>query len=124
MTGYDLVTGWGSPKPALIGTLAGTTQTAGFSLSASPSSVTVLQGNSGSSTITSTVSGGFNSAVTLSASGQPAGVTVGFTPIDGGGWRAVLNGIELTFVLDRFFHAIVFIHSNRFDPGHFAPCLE
>ena len=80
VTGYDLVTGWGSPKPALIGTLAGTTQTAGFSLSASPSSVTVLQGNSGTSTITSTVSGGFNSAVTLSASGQPAGVTVGFSP--------------------------------------------
>jgi subtilase family serine protease len=80
VTGYDLVTGWGSPKPALLATLAGGTQTAGFTLSASPSSVSILQGNSGSSTITSTVSGGFNSAVTLSASGQPAGVTVGFSP--------------------------------------------
>jgi subtilase family serine protease len=79
VTGYDLVTGWGSPKPALITALSGP-PVAGFSLSASPSSVTVLQGNSGSSTITSTVSGGFNSAVALTASGQPTGVTVGFNP--------------------------------------------
>lgn len=79
VTGYDLVTGWGSPKPALITALTGP-PVAGFSLSASPSSVTILQGNSGSSTITSTVSGGFNSAVALTASGQPAGVTVGFSP--------------------------------------------
>jgi kumamolisin len=79
VTGYDLVTGWGSPKPALITALSGP-PVAGFSLSASPSSVTILQGNSGSSTITSTVSGGFNSAVTLTASGQPTGVTVGFSP--------------------------------------------
>ena len=80
VAGYDLVTGWGSPTAGLITTLAGGTQTAGFSLSASPSSVTVLQGNSGSSTITSTVTGGFNSAVTLTATGQPTGVTVGFSP--------------------------------------------
>jgi kumamolisin len=79
VTGYDLVTGWGSPKPALITALSGP-PAAGFTLSASPSSVTILQGNSGSSTITSTVSGGFNSAVALTASGQPAGVTVGFSP--------------------------------------------
>jgi subtilase family serine protease len=79
VTGYDLVTGWGSPKPALITALSGP-PVAGFSLSASPSSVTILRGNSGSSTITSTVSGGFNSAVALTASGQPTGVTVGFNP--------------------------------------------
>ena len=79
VTGFDLVTGWGSPKPALITALSGP-PVAGFSLSASPSSVTILQGNSGSSTITSTVSGGFNSAVALTASGQPTGVTVGFNP--------------------------------------------
>jgi subtilase family serine protease len=79
VTGFDLVTGWGSPKPALITALTAP-PTPGFSLSASPSSVTILQGNSGSSTITSTVTGGFNSAVSLTASGQPAGVTVGFSP--------------------------------------------
>ncbi len=79
VTGFDLVTGWGSPKPALITALSGPAQP-GYSLSASPSSVTVLQGSAGTSTITSTVSGGFNSPVALSASGQPSGVTVGFNP--------------------------------------------
>ena len=49
-----------------------------FSLSASPSSLTVTQGSSGSSTISITPSGGFTGSVTLSASGLPAGVTAGF----------------------------------------------
>ena len=81
-TGYDLATGWGSPNgSALISALTGSsTSTPGFSLSASPGSVSIVQGGSGSSTITSTVSGGFDSAVTLSASGQPTGVTIGFSP--------------------------------------------
>lgn len=80
VTGYDLVTGWGSPNTGLVNALAGSGSTADFSLSASPSSVSIVQGNSGSSTITSTVTGGFNSAISLSASGQPSGVTVGFSP--------------------------------------------
>jgi kumamolisin len=80
-TGYDLATGWGSPNgSALINALVGSSSSPSFSLSASPSSVTVAQGGSGQSTITSTVSGGFNSAISLSASGQPAGVTIGFNP--------------------------------------------
>ncbi|HEY3706873.1 MAG TPA: protease pro-enzyme activation domain-containing protein [Terracidiphilus sp.] len=79
VTGYDLVTGWGSPNSGLIAALTGPAQ-AGFSLSASPSSVSVQQGHAGSSTITSSVTGGFNTAVALSASGQPSGVTVGFSP--------------------------------------------
>ncbi|MGB6723019.1 MAG: S53 family peptidase [Terracidiphilus sp.] len=81
-TGYDLATGWGSPNgSALISALTGSsTSTPGFSLSASPGSVSIVQGGSSSSTITSTVSGGFDSAVTLSASGQPTGVTIGFSP--------------------------------------------
>ncbi len=80
--GYDLATGWGSPNGSgLINALAGSASTTpGYSLSASPASVSVVQGGSGSSTITSTVSGGFDSAVTLSASGQPSGVTVSFSP--------------------------------------------
>jgi len=80
-TGYDLATGWGSPNgAALINALLGTAPAPGFSLSASPASVSVTQGMSGNSTITSAVTGGFNSAITLSASGQPSGVTVGFSP--------------------------------------------
>ena len=52
--------------------------TPNFSLSASPSSLSVQQGNSGSSTITVTDSGGFTGSVTLSASGLPSGVTASF----------------------------------------------
>jgi kumamolisin len=87
VSGYDLVTGWGSPKAALITALVGGgSTTPSFSLSASPGSVSVAQGASGSTTITSTASNGFNSNVTLSASGQPSGVTVSFAtnPITGG----------------------------------------
>jgi len=80
-SGYDLATGWGSPNgSALISALIGTASTPGFSLSASPSSVSIVRGNSGSSTISSTVTGGFDSAVTLSASGAPSGVTISFNP--------------------------------------------
>jgi len=54
-----------------------------YFLSAAPNPVSVptsSDGGSGTSTITSTVKGGFNSAVSLSASGQPAGVSVSFNP--------------------------------------------
>ncbi len=51
-----------------------------FTLTAAPTSLTVAQGNQGSSTITTTISGGFNNAITLTSSGAPAGTTVGFNP--------------------------------------------
>jgi hypothetical protein len=54
------------------------TATPNFSLSASPSSLTVKQGTSGTSTITVTPSGGFTGAVTLSNSALPSGVTATF----------------------------------------------
>jgi kumamolisin len=81
VTGYDLVTGWGSPNgTGLINALAPTSTSPNFTISASPASVSVVQGGNGTSTITSSVSGGFNSSVALTASGQPTGVTVSFTP--------------------------------------------
>jgi kumamolisin len=77
--GYDLVTGWGSPNgAALINALAPTATSPTYSLSAT--SVSIVQGSSGSSTVTSTVEDGFDSAVTLSVSGLPTGVTYTFTP--------------------------------------------
>jgi subtilase family serine protease len=81
VTGYDLVTGWGSPNTGLLAALTGgtTTQTPAFTISASPSSVSVQAGSGGSSTISTSVSGGFNSAVALSAS-TPTGITVTFNP--------------------------------------------
>ncbi len=81
VAGYDLVTGWGSPNGAgLLNALAATSSSPNFSLSASPGSVSVVQGNNGTSTITASISGGFNAAIALSASGQPSGVTVSFNP--------------------------------------------
>jgi subtilase family serine protease len=79
-TGYDLATGWGSPKGSgLIAALVGTSS-ASFTIAASPAAVSVVQGKSGTSTITTTISGGFDSAIALSATGQPAGVTATFAP--------------------------------------------
>jgi kumamolisin len=81
VTGYDLVTGWGSPTTSLINLLAGTqTQSPNFTISASPSSLTVKQGANGSSSISIAAVDGFSSAVSLSASNLPSGVTVGFSP--------------------------------------------
>ena len=54
------------------------TATPNFSLSASPSSLSVTQGSSGNSTITMTPSGGFTGSVTLSNSALPSGVTASF----------------------------------------------
>ena len=77
MTGYDLVTGWGSPNSGLVAALSGPAEP-GFSLSGS--AVTIAAGSSGNSTITSSVSGGFDGTVSLSASGGPAGTTFVFNP--------------------------------------------
>ncbi|HET9167693.1 MAG TPA: hypothetical protein VFP11_16950 [Candidatus Angelobacter sp.] len=52
--------------------------TPNFTLSASPSSLSVTQGTSGSSTITVTPSGGFTGSVSLSTSALPSGVTASF----------------------------------------------
>ncbi len=77
-TGYDLVTGWGSPNAGLLNALVAAATTP--ALSVSGSAVSVTQGGSGSSTITTTAGGTFNSAVTLSVSGAPTGVTATFSP--------------------------------------------
>jgi len=53
---------------------------ADFAISASPASVSVVAGKSGQSTVSISGSGGFNSGVTLSASGLPSGVTAAFSP--------------------------------------------
>jgi subtilase family serine protease len=81
VAGYDLVTGWGSPNgTGLINALAPTSKNPAFTISAAPTAVSVVRGGAGTSTITTAVSGGFASAIALSATGQPAGVTVSFNP--------------------------------------------
>jgi hypothetical protein len=65
---------------ALINNWGGSAPIPDFTISASPSSTSIVRGNAGNVSVTTTVSGGFNSAVSLSASGQPTGVTVAFSP--------------------------------------------
>jgi kumamolisin len=78
ITGYDLCTGWGSPNTTGIINLLAGSATPSFTLSDSPSSLTITQGNSGTSTITVTDLNGFSGSVTLAASGLPSGVTAAF----------------------------------------------
>jgi subtilase family serine protease len=81
VTGYDMVTGWGSPNGQnLINALAGAS-TPSFTLSDSPNSLTITQGGSGgTSTITVNDQNGFTGSVSLAASGLPSGVTAVFNP--------------------------------------------
>lgn len=53
---------------------------ADFTIGASPSAISVVQGTSGPSTISTTKAGTFNSAISLSASGLPTGATASFSP--------------------------------------------
>jgi kumamolisin len=77
--GYDLATGWGSPNQSgLINALLGTQ--AWFGISPSPTHVKVVRGHAGTSTITGSVYGGFDSAITLSGTGFPS-ITFNPNPI-------------------------------------------
>jgi len=51
-----------------------------FSISANPSSLSVQQGASGASTISTALVSGSAESITLSATGMPAGTTAGFNP--------------------------------------------
>jgi subtilase family serine protease len=74
-TGYDCVTGLGSPLTTNYVPVV----TPDFSVSASPPTLTIQAGHSGSSTITLTSLNGFNDTVTLAASG-PTDISAGFNP--------------------------------------------
>jgi len=74
-TGYDLVTGWGSPNgPNLINTLAPVTAS-GFILAVVPDSPLINPGTSELATVSIYGVGGFSGSVNLSISGLPSGVT-------------------------------------------------
>jgi hypothetical protein len=69
----------------------GTPPTPDFSVSASPSSVSVVQGSTGTSTVTVSALNGFTGTVNLSASGLPAGVTAAFNPASTTGGNSTLT---------------------------------
>jgi len=56
------------------------TQSPTYTLASSPSSLTIVQGHQGTSTITISPLNGFTGSVGLSASGLPSGVTAAFSP--------------------------------------------
>lgn len=86
LPGYDLATGWGTPAgQGLINTLTASTPSPSFTLSASPSSVSVKTGSSATSTIQVTAQNGFSGSVNLSVSGLPSGVTASFGAINASG---------------------------------------
>jgi len=84
VTGYDLVTGWGSPNgQGLIDALTPASSAPYYALSASPTTVTIpATGGDGTSTIQLASGNGFTGTVTLSAVvvGPASGVTVSFNP--------------------------------------------
>ncbi|MGA2125498.1 MAG: hypothetical protein ABSG76_05020 [Xanthobacteraceae bacterium] len=64
----------------LAGRPSGTTIPPGYTLAASPTSLSVAQAASGKSTIAVMPSGGFTGSVAFAASGVPTGVTASFNP--------------------------------------------
>src|ERR1700685_3838458 len=54
-------------------------QTGSFTITASPSSLTVAQGSQGTSTITTAISGGFNNPISLSANTAYLGLQMTFS---------------------------------------------
>jgi len=104
-TGYDLATGWGSPNGSgLISGLLSVIRTPSFGLNASTTALSVVQGGSGTSTITSTVTNGFSSGIALTATGQPTGVTVAFSPasITGAGTSTVTFAVGSSAVAGTY----------------------
>src|SRR5437899_7931412 len=80
-TGWDFATGIGTVNAAnLVNNWSSSSPQPSFTLSASPTSLTILQGASGSTAITVTPQNGFSDSVGLSASGLPGGVTASFSP--------------------------------------------
>lgn len=81
-SGYDLATGLGSVDATLLVNHwgGGATSNPSLQLSVGAPSVSLAQGASTSMTLNVSVSGGFTSAVTLSAGTLPSGLTASFTP--------------------------------------------
>ena len=88
-TGYDLATGWGSPNGSgLITGLIDTINLPGFGLTASPTTVSLVQGGSGTSMITSTVINGFDVGYFLVCDGPARGRDRNLQPnLDYRGWN-------------------------------------
>ena len=95
-TGYDLATGLGSINvanlvnaPSAWNDAAPGTGGADFTLSLSPSAVTVTRGATGTVTLTVTANGGFTGTVTPACSDLPTGVTCSGPAVMGSGTSTI-----------------------------------
>jgi hypothetical protein len=78
--GYTVQTEWSNASKACVGLKASQTLPNDFSMSASPTSLSVGTGRMGTVTIMTSVSMGSPSAIALTTSSLPAGVTASFNP--------------------------------------------
>ena len=74
------VTNWNAPAFSGTATATYNINAPGFTIAASPATVTLVQGGSGSVTLQSTVFEGFSSTISLSVADLPTGVTVTVNP--------------------------------------------
>jgi hypothetical protein len=79
--GYDLATGLGSVDGNMLVThWSDATSVPGFQVAVDSSAMTMRTGSAAAVYFTSSINGGFNAAISFSATGLPAGVTASFTP--------------------------------------------
>jgi subtilase family serine protease len=103
--GYDLSTGWGSPNgDNLLLALAGAPAAGSFTITTAPKAVSIAPGSHSTLGVKTTASGGFDSAIALSASGQPTGVTVAFSPktITGTGTATMAIKVGLNAIAGKY----------------------
>ena len=84
VTGFDIVTGWGSPNgPTAFDTLAPTSSNANFSMTAAPATLSLTPGGQKTSSISIAALHGFNSATNLAVvipgTGSPSYAPVGLS---------------------------------------------
>jgi hypothetical protein len=79
-SGYDLCTGWGSPRGSNTITALISVGTNDFTLSASPASLNMVRGSVATTIIQVVPMNGFSGSATLSVSGLPSGITASFSP--------------------------------------------
>jgi hypothetical protein len=99
VTGYDLVTGWGSPNGQnLLNALgpAPSGSAPNFALAPSPATLNLTQGASGTATIAVSALNGFSSSVNLRVTvlGSPAGVTASVSPVSVTGSGAAILSVS------------------------------
>jgi subtilase family serine protease len=118
--GYDGPTGLGTPNQLTAFTAGAAAPSPDYSLTATPTSQTVAQGDSASYTVTVTPSNGFTGTVTFGTSGLPNGASASFSPasVSGGGTQTATMTVTTTSSLAASSYAFSVTGSGP--PNHSA----